>query len=99
MITVYLGAGLQRFLDGDFFGGLLYMVTSVLGDWTYGIGFAALYVMLFFRSQSVAMPIVVFIIMMPTVLFIIGPDAWAPYGLAVLVGIISIAAKFYLRRG
>lgn len=98
-MIAFLGTGLARLLGGDLFGGLLYPLTNIFGGWTYAIGFGMIFVMLLFKSQSVIMPLVVFIIEMPIVLFLVTPAAWPIFGVFTVVGITSIFAKAWLSRG
>ena len=98
-LTVLIQAGLQRFLDGDFFGGILYFVTVAIGDWAYAIGFGAMFVMLYMRNGNVAMPLVVFVVLMPLILWFIPAAAWQIVGVFVAVSIISIFVKVFSNRG
>ena len=96
---VLLGGGLQQFLDGDIFGGLLYPVTSVLHEWTFAIGSGMIFLMLYFKAQNVVMPLVVFLLLMPLVLWIIPVAAWAITGVLVMLSIVTVFARLYLNRG
>lgn len=96
---VYLGTAFQRFLEGDFFGGIMAPVIAVFGYWTYAIFFGTLLGMLYFRTESSVMPTVVFIVLLPIVLFFVPTEAWALFGIFFVLAVAGTIAKAYLPRG
>ncbi len=74
-------------------------VIAVFGNWTYAIFFGTLLGMLYFRTQSAVMPLVVFTVLMPIVLVFIPAEAWGIFGVFFVLAVAGTVAKAYLPRG
>lgn len=97
---------LQKMLDGDIISGLLDPFTRVFGDsyaiseqYIYGILFAFMLGAVMLKTQNAMMPAIVFLLIMPVVLFVLPPDAVPIFYVFLILAVTGTIYKIFIHPG